>query len=201
MRYISTRGGAPAVGFLEAVLTSLAPDGGLYIPEKWPTFSEADFAAFARMSYPDLAADILGRFAGDAIDYMTLRRIAHDAYAPFTHAAVTPAEAARPRPVAAGAVPRPDPGVQGRGHAGAGAALRPRPGPAEPHRDHSGGHLGRHRRGGGGGVPRALQHPPGDRSILTAASRTCSACSSPRPRTTTSAPSPSTGCSTTARPS
>ena len=90
MRYISTRGEAPAVGFLDAVLESLAPDGGLYIPERWPTLSTADLAGMATMSYPALAADILGRFAGDSIDADALRRMTDDAYQTFTHAAVTP---------------------------------------------------------------------------------------------------------------
>ena len=90
MRYISTRGGAPAAGFLDVVLEGLAPDGGLYIPEAWPVLTEADFAAMARMSYADLAADVLGRFVGGDIDKATLTRMTRDAYEPFTHAAVTP---------------------------------------------------------------------------------------------------------------
>ena len=90
MRYISTRGGAPAAGFLDAVLEGLAPDGGLYIPETWPQLTAADFAAYGRMSYAELAADVLSRFSGDEIDAPTLRRMAEDAYQPFTHAAVTP---------------------------------------------------------------------------------------------------------------
>ena len=47
MRYISTRGGSPAVGFVEAVLAGLAPDGGLYVPETWPSFETTEIAAFA----------------------------------------------------------------------------------------------------------------------------------------------------------
>src|SRR5471032_1073542 len=90
MRYISTRGEAPAVGFLDAVLESLAPDGGLYIPERWPALSADELAGMATMSYPALAADILGRFAGGSIDADALRRMTDDAYQSFTHAAVTP---------------------------------------------------------------------------------------------------------------
>ena len=90
MRYISTRGDAPAAGFLDAVLEGLAPDGGLYIPDAWPVLTKADFAAMARMSYAELAADILGRFAGGEIDADELQRMTADAYEPFTHAAVTP---------------------------------------------------------------------------------------------------------------
>lgn len=90
MRYISTRGEAPPVGFLDAVLEGLAPDGGLYVPDHWPALSASDFGDMARMSYPELAASILGRFAGDAIDAETLRGMTEDAYQSFTHAAVTP---------------------------------------------------------------------------------------------------------------
>jgi threonine synthase len=39
MRYVSTRGESPSIGFLDAVLAGLAPDGGLYVPERWPTFT------------------------------------------------------------------------------------------------------------------------------------------------------------------
>ena len=90
MRYISTRGGAPAAGFLDVVLDGLAPDGGLYIPEAWPELTPDEIAAYARMDYPSVAADLLGRFAGDEIDKTTLQYMAQDAYASFTHAAITP---------------------------------------------------------------------------------------------------------------
>jgi threonine synthase len=90
MRYISTRGGAPAAGFLDVVLEGLAPDGGLYIPEAWPVLEEAELKAFARMDYPAVAAEVLSRFVGDDIDKDELRRMTEDAYAPFTHAAVAP---------------------------------------------------------------------------------------------------------------
>jgi threonine synthase len=90
MRYISTRGGAPAAGFLDVVLEGLAPDGGLYIPEAWPTLTPSELAALARLDYAPLAAEILSRFVGDDIDRETLGRMTEEAYAPFTHAAVTP---------------------------------------------------------------------------------------------------------------
>ena len=46
MKYVSTRGQAEPIGFLDAVLAGLAPDGGLYIPETWPTFTQDEIAAF-----------------------------------------------------------------------------------------------------------------------------------------------------------
>jgi threonine synthase len=90
MRYISTRGGAPAVDFTDALLAGLAPDGGLYVPEAWPSFTKEEIAAFAYRPYAEVAAAVLGKFAGEA---MTAEAIAEDcaaAYAAFTHPAVTP---------------------------------------------------------------------------------------------------------------
>ena len=47
MRYISTRGQAPKLNFEGALLTGLARDGGLYVPETWPTLSKDEIAALA----------------------------------------------------------------------------------------------------------------------------------------------------------
>jgi threonine synthase len=90
MRYISTRGGSPPVGFVEAVLAGLAPDGGLYVPETWPTFDREEIAAFAGQPYAEVAAAVLGRFAGDEIPQADLARMCHEAYAAFNHPAVVP---------------------------------------------------------------------------------------------------------------
>ncbi|HEX4179758.1 MAG TPA: threonine synthase [Caulobacteraceae bacterium] len=90
MRYISTRGDAPPVGFFDAVLAGLAPDGGLYVPETWPQLSAEEIAAFAGKPYAEVAADILGRFAGDAMRHEDLLEIASEAYAGFAHPAVVP---------------------------------------------------------------------------------------------------------------
>lgn len=90
MRYVSTRGQAPAVGFTDAVLGGLAPDGGLYVPETWPTFSPAEIAAFAGQSYAQVAAAVLGKFAGDEIPPAELSAMCEEAYATFSHKAVVP---------------------------------------------------------------------------------------------------------------
>ena len=90
MRYVSTRGQAPAVSFLDAVVAGLAPDGGLYVPEAWPQLSAAEIAGFAGRPYAEVAADIVGRFAGDDPGRETLAEICADAYASFNHAAVAP---------------------------------------------------------------------------------------------------------------
>jgi threonine synthase len=90
MRYVSTRGQSPSVGFVDAVLGGLAPDGGLYVPEAWPTFTADEIAAFAGLPYADVAARVIGAFAGDEIATDDLREMCQEAYATFAHAAVVP---------------------------------------------------------------------------------------------------------------
>ncbi|MDP3607762.1 MAG: threonine synthase [Methylophilus sp.] len=65
MKYISTRGQSPALSFSEILLGGLAPDGGLYLPETYPQFSDADLNAMRSMSYRDLAFTILSRLVDE----------------------------------------------------------------------------------------------------------------------------------------
>jgi threonine synthase len=90
MRYVSTRGQAVAVGFTDAVLGGLAPDGGLYVPQAWPTFTRETIAGFAGKPYAEVAAAVLGAFAGDEIDAADLRAMCDEAYSTFSHKAVVP---------------------------------------------------------------------------------------------------------------
>lgn len=90
MRYVSTRGEAPAVGFVDAVLTGLAPDGGLYVPDEWPSFTTEEIAAFAGRPYAEVASAVLAKFTGDEIARDILDEMCAEAYASFTHAAVVP---------------------------------------------------------------------------------------------------------------
>ena len=96
MRYVSTRGRSPAVGFVDAVLGGLAPDGGLYVPEAWPQFSREEIAGFADLSYAEVAARVIGAFAGDEIEPAVLLEMCREAYATFNHAAVAPLVQLRP---------------------------------------------------------------------------------------------------------
>ncbi|MFA7263117.1 MAG: threonine synthase [Caulobacter sp.] len=100
MKYVSTRTGsgpdAPAVGFLEAVLSGLAPDGGLYVPQTWPELTAEEIAAFAGQPYHRVAADILGRFTGGEIPYDALEEMCEEAYSTFTHAATCPVKQLTP---------------------------------------------------------------------------------------------------------
>ncbi len=97
MRYVSTRGQAPSVGFIDAVLSGLAPDGGLYVPETWPTLSKDEIAAFAGQPYHAVATEILSRFVGGEIARDTLAEMCADAYATFTHSAVVPLKQITPQ--------------------------------------------------------------------------------------------------------
>jgi threonine synthase len=62
VRYVSTRGSAPPARFSDILLEGLAPDGGLYVPERWP---RADLAAWRGLSYPELACEVLAPFMDD----------------------------------------------------------------------------------------------------------------------------------------
>ena len=90
MKYVSTRGEPPPLGFIDTLLAGLAPDGGLYCPETWPRLSPAEIAGFAGRPYAEVAADILGRFAGGEIPAADLGSVCAEAYASFDHPAVAP---------------------------------------------------------------------------------------------------------------
>ncbi len=90
MRYISTRGEAPALSFCDAVLAGLARDGGLYVPETWPVLSAETIASFAGRPFHEVAVEVLKPFVDGEIADAELRAMAKDAYASFGHPAVTP---------------------------------------------------------------------------------------------------------------
>jgi threonine synthase len=90
MTFISTRGGAAPISFRQAVLSGLAPDGGLYMPAAWPRLSPADRAGFGTAPFADAAARTLALYAGDEIDAGALVAMARRAYAPFDHPETAP---------------------------------------------------------------------------------------------------------------
>ncbi len=90
MRYVSTRGRAPELGFDDVLLTGLAPDGGLYLPAAWPQLSRAEIAALAGLDYASLAARIMAPFVKGSVLEPDLAALAREAYAGFTHPAVAP---------------------------------------------------------------------------------------------------------------
>jgi threonine synthase len=90
VKYISTRGDAPALNFEQVLLTGLAADGGLYVPESLPQFSPEDIAEMAGMDYPQLAQRIISPFVDDCIPADDLKVMLEDTYAEFRHNAVAP---------------------------------------------------------------------------------------------------------------
>jgi threonine synthase len=90
VRYISTRGEAPELGFEDVLLAGLARDGGLYMPKAWPQLSPAAIAGLAGKPYAELATSVMEPFVGDALTRSDLLAMAHDSYARFGHPAITP---------------------------------------------------------------------------------------------------------------
>jgi threonine synthase len=95
-RYISTRGEAPVLGFCDVMLTGLARDGGLYVPETWPQLSRETIAGFFGRPYWEVAVDVIRPFAAGEISDADLGRMANEAYATFRHPAVVPLDQTGP---------------------------------------------------------------------------------------------------------
>jgi threonine synthase len=89
MRFISTRGQTPALGFSDAVATGLAPDGGLFLPETLPLIPALDLARWEPLPYAELCFEFLRRFADD-IPADELRAIVTQSYTRFSHPEIAP---------------------------------------------------------------------------------------------------------------
>ena len=85
MQYVSTRGAAPVLSFADAVLAGLATDGGLYVPQQWPSAPET-----LTTDYASLAASVMSPFIGDEVDAATLQKLCSTAYSTFRDSRVTP---------------------------------------------------------------------------------------------------------------
>jgi len=90
MRYVSTRGEAPPLDFVEVMLAGLARDGGLYVPETWPQLDEATIASFAGRPYAEIAREVMRPFVDGALADADLARMAQEAYGNFRHPATAP---------------------------------------------------------------------------------------------------------------
>ncbi|MDB6453387.1 threonine synthase [Falsirhodobacter sp. 20TX0035] len=90
MKYISTRGTAPVLTFGEAMMTGLARDGGLYLPETIPTFTTDEIAALAGLPYEEVVFRVIRPFTGDTFADAELRDLITAAYAGFAHDARAP---------------------------------------------------------------------------------------------------------------
>jgi threonine synthase len=90
VRYVSTRGEAPELGFEDVLLTGLARDGGLYVPARWPQFSARDLRHLRGKSYEEVALAVLTPFMAGAVPEADLKAMIAEAYASFGHPAVAP---------------------------------------------------------------------------------------------------------------
>ncbi|RKF16371.1 threonine synthase [Roseovarius spongiae] len=90
MRYVSTRGQAPVLDFEAAMLTGLARDGGLYLPERIPQMAPAEIAALAGLPYEEAALRVMRPYIGDAFSDAEFEAIIARAYAGFNHVARAP---------------------------------------------------------------------------------------------------------------
>jgi len=90
MRYVSTRGAAPVLSFEQAMMTGLARDGGLYVPESVPQLDHAAIASLAGLSYEDIAFRVMRPFIGDTFTDAEFRALIAAAYQGFNHPARAP---------------------------------------------------------------------------------------------------------------
>ncbi len=79
MRFVSTRGKAPAASLGTALFDGLAPDGGLYVPDRIDPWPADDIASLPSRSLPELGVRVLQPFAAGAIDAATLSAVVHEA--------------------------------------------------------------------------------------------------------------------------
>jgi len=90
MRYISTRGRAPVLDFEQVLLTGLASDGGLYVPENLPRFTLEQIKSWAGLSYAELAFEVMRPFVAGSLADDEFKAIIQQTYASFSHQAVAP---------------------------------------------------------------------------------------------------------------
>lgn len=90
MDYVSTRGSAGATSFRSVVLSGIAPDGGLYVPQSLPHFESAKIASWSWLPFDELAYQVISPFVGQELDGPALRTLLKDCYQSFHHRAVAP---------------------------------------------------------------------------------------------------------------
>jgi threonine synthase len=90
MKYVSSRGAAPVLEFGDVLLTGLARDGGLYLPESWPALAPDALERAATASYTDTAVEVMWPFVEGSMGHDTFAELVADAYATFDHPEVVP---------------------------------------------------------------------------------------------------------------
>ena len=92
MRYVSTRGTAPVLEFEDVLLTGLARDGGLYVPEAWPRLEGHDLRGMRNLPYAEIATRVMAPFVGGSVTDDEFKALVEETYAGFNHTAVAPLE-------------------------------------------------------------------------------------------------------------
>ncbi|MCE9523415.1 MAG: threonine synthase [Alphaproteobacteria bacterium] len=90
MKFVSTRGQSPEIGFEDVLLSGPAPDGGLYVPQSWPKLDMLRLTGKKDLKYADLAATVLALYAGDPAWYEAIQHHARAAYAKFDDQRIAP---------------------------------------------------------------------------------------------------------------
>jgi len=90
LRYISTRGKSQKLTFDQVVLTGLATDDGLYLPENWPCLSGEEISRLQNCSYNEIAYRTTLPFVGDSIPKKLFREIIDESYGKFRHEEIAP---------------------------------------------------------------------------------------------------------------
>ena len=92
MKYISTRGNVSKIGFIDTVLMGLATDGGLLVPEKIPQIPVEKLQAMSKLTYPELAYEIISYYVDGEIPENELKELIEESYGTFRHSEVTPVQ-------------------------------------------------------------------------------------------------------------
>jgi threonine synthase len=90
VKYVSTRGAAPVLEFADVLLAGLARDGGLYVPESWPSLEPGALERFAAASYPEIATEVMWPYVEGSLDRDTFEALVRDSYSTFDTPEVTP---------------------------------------------------------------------------------------------------------------
>ena len=83
IKYSSTRGGEASLSYEDVLLSGLARDGGLFMPEEWPEFSHSDLNEMKQLNYAELSAKILRPFVEPFLSENELLNISKDTYSVF----------------------------------------------------------------------------------------------------------------------
>ena len=78
MKYYSTNKNSPDVSLKQAVITGLAPDNGLYMPERIEKFEPDFFSTIQNLSFQEIAFEVALKFFGEDVEHESLKQIVYD---------------------------------------------------------------------------------------------------------------------------